>query len=64
VLNQCTDVKYDDVSEKCADEADGRRRGTAPARRNRLTLYEPNVSGAWTLLRFLRSEFDALTFAE
>ena len=29
-----------------------------------LTFYETDVSGAWTLLRILRSELDALTFAE
>src|SRR4051812_14991261 len=32
--------------------------------RGRLSLDESNVSGARPLLRFLRSELDALTFAE
>jgi hypothetical protein len=32
--------------------------------RKDLTLYETNVSGARTLLRFLRSELDALSFAK
>jgi hypothetical protein len=30
----------------------------------RLTLYKTNVSGAWSLLRILRSELNALTFAK
>ena len=30
----------------------------------KLTFYQTDISGAWTLLRFLRSEFDALTLAE
>jgi len=35
----------------------------APAGKT-LTFYQTDISGARTLLRFLRSEFDALTFAE
>jgi hypothetical protein len=52
------------VSERCADEADGFRRRVAPAFWKVLTFYETNISRARTLLRFLRSELDALTFAK
>jgi hypothetical protein len=41
----------------------GARCRVAPAGK-KLTLYETNISGARSLLRFLRSELDALTFAE
>jgi hypothetical protein len=34
------------------------------AGRKALTFYETDISGAWTLLRFLRSEFNALTLAQ
>jgi hypothetical protein len=51
------------LSGKCADEADELRR-PGGAGRKALTFYETNVSGARALLRFLRSELDALTFAE
>jgi hypothetical protein len=36
----------------------------AGGKRKALTFYEANVTGAGTLLRFLRSELDALTFAK
>ena len=36
----------------------------ADRRRDSLTLYEADISGARALLRILRSELDALTFAE
>jgi hypothetical protein len=32
--------------------------------RKKLTLYETDISGARPLLRFLRSELDALTFSQ
>jgi hypothetical protein len=41
----------------------GVRCRVAPAG-EKLTFYESNISGARSLLRILRSELDALTFAE
>jgi hypothetical protein len=38
--------------------------GAERRRQEKLTLYETDVSRARTLLRFLRSELHALTFAE
>ena len=56
-------LKYDDVVGKVRRRG---RLGPAPsgAGREELTFYETDVSGARPLLRFLRSELDALTFAE
>ena len=58
-----TDLKYDDVVGEYADEAD-LIPAPSGAGRKALTFYETNVSGARSLLRFLRSELDALTFAK
>jgi hypothetical protein len=52
------------LSGQDADEAEWVRHRAGPAGKNLLTLYETDVSGARSLLRFLRSELDALTFAE
>ena len=64
MIRFCTDLKYDDVVGEMRRRKPIDSGARAAPAGKQLTLYETNVSGARTLLRFLRSELDALAFAK